>query len=304
MSLKIRLLCACLCAALAVIISVNYAQSMRAEAQKLKQDVRARFGGDVVSLVVSTRQLDAGHTIQSDDICVRDWASDLAPEGACTNPDEVIGKVVQASLPQNAPLSSLTFDKGDHDAKIPEGYVALGISSSDKQNLGAFCVSGSRLIAFDAKSKGSTCISKDIIVLSNNSGDSIYASEHALLLAVRPSDVEALLQAQSNQSLRFVLAAGESNAETDRADAQDASKEAKTGANPSAQTGSREAGSRRAPLAHIVRTKHIPSESDSRVRDGVSSASDSGSGSDSGSDGSSHSGADSRSNSNSRPSSE
>ena len=38
MSLKIRLLCACLCAALAVIISVNYAQSMRAEAQKLKQD--------------------------------------------------------------------------------------------------------------------------------------------------------------------------------------------------------------------------------------------------------------------------
>ena len=139
-------------------------------------------------------------------------------------------------------------------------------------------------------------------MLSNNSGDSIYASEHALLLAVRPSDVEALLQAQSNQSLRFVLAAGESNAETDRADAQDASKEAKTGANPSAQTGSREAGSRRAPLAHIVRTKHIPSESDSRVRDGVSSASDSGSGS----AGSSHSGTDSRSNSNSnsRPSSE
>ena len=141
-------------------------------------------------------------------------------------------------------------------------------------------------------------------MLSNNSGDSIYASEHALLLAVRPSDVEALLQAQFNQSLRFVLAAGESNAETDRADAQDASKEAKTGANPSAQTGSREAGSRRAPLAHIVRTKHIPSESDSRVRDGVSSASDSDSGSGSGSDGSFHSGADSRSNSNSRPSSE
>ena len=144
---------------------------------------------------------------------MRDWASDLAPEGALTNLDEVLGKVVQAPLAQNTPLVSLMFDKNERDVQIPDGYVAISISSSERQNLSAYCTRGTHLIAFDTKGKKSQCISRDIMVLSENTHDKIYAQDTSLLLAVRPRDVEALLYAQSNQSLRFVLAASDYDAQ-------------------------------------------------------------------------------------------
>ena len=63
MSLRFRVVFALSCAVLTLLAFTSYAGQVRAEAEKVRSDAIARYGGEVVSLVVTNRQIEAGETV-------------------------------------------------------------------------------------------------------------------------------------------------------------------------------------------------------------------------------------------------
>ena len=57
MSLRFRVVFALSCAVLTLLAFTSYAGQVRAEAEKVRSDAIARYGGEVVSLVVTNRQI-------------------------------------------------------------------------------------------------------------------------------------------------------------------------------------------------------------------------------------------------------
>ena len=97
-------------ALLAVVLCLAYGESVRAEEEARRQETLTRYGGEVVSLVVATSQLEEGQVISAGDVAKRDWVSDLVPEGAITNLDDAIGKKIdgcRCRLGHRSPSSTL-----------------------------------------------------------------------------------------------------------------------------------------------------------------------------------------------------
>ena len=158
MSFKFRVLCALLCAVAAAMISLQYSQSIRADAQKMREDLQARYGGETVELVVSTKALRVGDVIEPADVVKRDWVSMLAPADAYTRMEDVVGKTVKVPLSENAPITQTTFATMDEQYSIPEGYVALSIPLTEKLGLGQHIAPHTAVVAYEATQKASDLI--------------------------------------------------------------------------------------------------------------------------------------------------
>ena len=104
MSFKFRIALSLACAVLAALIFLSYGDHIRADAEQVRSEAIARYGGEIVSIVVSNRTLEAGETISAADVTQCDWVADLVPEGAFTNLDEVIGKGVTVPIAKGAPV--------------------------------------------------------------------------------------------------------------------------------------------------------------------------------------------------------
>ena len=98
MSRRFRLVLAGAFALLGVVSCLAYADSVRAEAQRVRSDALARFGGEVAHLVVAEHALEAGDVVSESTVSVREWVADLAPEGALTSPDDVLGREVSVPV--------------------------------------------------------------------------------------------------------------------------------------------------------------------------------------------------------------
>ena len=109
MSVRFRVLFSTACAVLAVMVCLNYAQHVQAEADRARSEVLARYGGEVVTLVVSSAALEPGDIATQSNVTTREWLVDLAPEGALTSLDEVLGKEVGNAAPKGVPLTDVTF---------------------------------------------------------------------------------------------------------------------------------------------------------------------------------------------------
>lgn len=207
MSLKIRLLCAVLCALLAMYTSFSYAQSVRSDAQKVRDDAIASYGGDVVRLVVTTHPLQIGDTIKAEDIVVRDWVSDLAPKDAYLNSDDVIGKEVKVAVGENVPLSTMHFTESDDELVIPNGRVALSLPMNERLGIGLHITPRTQVLGYDTTNKTTHLITKDMIALCVKEAQPAQNIPAQLVLAVYPTDVTHVLSAAATQSLRLVIPA-------------------------------------------------------------------------------------------------
>ena len=100
MSVRFRVIFATACAVLAMIVCLNYSQHVQAEADRARSEVLARYGGEVVTLVVSSAALEPGDVASQSNVTTREWLVDLAPEGALTSLDDVLGKEVGNAAPK------------------------------------------------------------------------------------------------------------------------------------------------------------------------------------------------------------
>lgn len=203
MSLRFRILFSSACAVLAVLLCVASANAAREEAERERNEALARYGGEVVGLVVADEGLEAGDVITSSNVSERDWVSDLAPADALTSLDDVLGRQLTVPIAEGAPLTSLNFREDTETVEVPSGHVAVSVPITDKLGLGSNVPVGARVVAYRVTDSASELLAGDATVISSP-GTEGSTTRGSLTVALLPDDVSAVLGASASGDLRLV----------------------------------------------------------------------------------------------------
>lgn len=209
---KTRILISVLSALLASFCFFAYVQSVRADAEKSRAEAIQKYGGELTSILVATKQIEPGETLSSSNTQVKSWISDLIPEGAITNPESVIGRTVSSVIGVGMPVVSLHLRSVASQISIPENLVGLTISHGEKYGLAERLSAGTKLAAYEVTDSLITCIASDIAVLSDDTEGTLYTSS-SVTLGLTPEQVPAVLSAYARGTLRFTLPGSKINAQ-------------------------------------------------------------------------------------------
>lgn len=211
MTKKTRILISVLSALLASFCFFAYVQSVRAEAEKSRAEAMQKYGGELTSILVATKQIEPGETLSSSNTQVKSWISDLIPEGAITNPESVMGRTVSSVIGVGMPVVSLHLRSVASQITIPENLIGLTISHGEKYGLAERLSTGTKLAAYEVTDSLITCIASDISVLSDDTEGTLYTS--SVTLGLTPEQVPAVLSAYARGTLRFTLPGSKINAQ-------------------------------------------------------------------------------------------
>lgn len=209
---KTRILISVLSALLASFCFFAYVQSVRAEAEKSRAEAIQKYGGELTSILVATKQIEPGETLSTSNTQVKSWISDLIPEGAITNPESVMGRTVSSVIGVGMPVVSLHLRSATSQISIPENLVGLTISHGEKYGLAERLSAGTKLAAYEVTDSLITCIASDIAVLSDDTEGALYSSS-SVTLGLTPEQVPAVLSAYARGTLRFTLPGSKINAQ-------------------------------------------------------------------------------------------
>lgn len=212
MTKKTRILISVLSALLASFCFFAYVQSVRAEAEKSRAEAIQKYGGELTSILVATKQIEPGETLSSSNTQVKSWISDLIPEGAITNPESVMGRTVSSVIGVGMPVVSLHLRSVASQITIPENLIGLTISHGEKYGLAERLSAGTKLAAYEVTDSLITCIASDISVLSDDTEGTLYTSS-SVTLGLTPEQVPAVLSAYARGTLRFTLPGSKINAQ-------------------------------------------------------------------------------------------
>ncbi|MDD2588476.1 MAG: SAF domain-containing protein [Atopobiaceae bacterium] len=209
MGSKLRIVIAVACATLAVMACVTYADGVKAEAESVRSEAIARYGGDVVRLVVCTKALEAGDVVRESDVTSRDWLVDLAPAEACTDLEGIVGTTLTVPAASGAPLTALNFRESGSDLAVPAGCVAVTVPLTDKLSLARNVSAGSTIAAYRAKDDGSAVLlATGLEVLTAlDASSTTTSSRQQVTLAVPTDDISDVLAASASGDLRLVVPA-------------------------------------------------------------------------------------------------
>ncbi|QOY61008.1 SAF domain-containing protein [Thermophilibacter immobilis] len=207
MTRRLRFVLSGALALLAAVLCASYGQHVRDEADRVRAEALERYGGEVVNLVVASDGLEAGDIVDRQSVVERDWIFDLAPEGAVTDLESVLGTEVTVPVAAGAPLTSLNF-RDDADAvEVPSGRVALSVPVTDKLALPSSVAAGGMLVAYEVQDAGTKVVSSSLQVLRAPGEQTTVGSHAAITLAALPDDVAPVLAASAQGSLRLALPA-------------------------------------------------------------------------------------------------
>lgn len=205
MGRRTRLIVSGLCAVLSLALCLAYGEHVREESERVRTEALERYGGEVVTLVVATEEIPAGESVTRANAAEREWIVDLAPAGAVTNFDEVVGSEVSVPVSAGAPLTELNFRAATEVVDVPADRVALTLPTSSDLGVPPGTVVGDTLAAYKADEDGVRLISADLRVLATPQTGSGVLSPGSLTVAVAPGDVAKLLSASDEGSLRLAL---------------------------------------------------------------------------------------------------
>ncbi|WP_051353648.1 Flp pilus assembly protein CpaB [Atopobium fossor] len=205
MSLKFRIVFSVACAVLVGILFLSYAQSVKAQAQAMRSEALSKYGGELVQVAVATSTIEAGKTIDSSDIQMRDWVAELVPQGAITDADSIIGKALTVPICAGAPLSEFNFREAGSGIEVPKGMVAISIPLTDKIGISAATLPGTSVAAYATNDSETSLVSANVLILA--SGAKQQSQSSVLTLAVPVADVEQILSISASGQLRLVVPA-------------------------------------------------------------------------------------------------
>ena len=212
MTKKTRILISVLSALLASFCFFAYVQSVRVDAEKSRAEAIQKYGGELTSILVATKQIEPGETLSSSNTQVKSWISDLIPEGAITNPESVMGRTVSSVIGVGMPVVSIHLRSVASQITIPENLIGLTISHGEKYGLAERLSAGTKLAAYEVTDSLITCIASDISVLSDDTEGTLYTSS-SVTLGLTPEQVPAVLSAYARGTLRFTLPGSKINAQ-------------------------------------------------------------------------------------------
>lgn len=203
---RLRIVISLVCALMGGSVCLAYTAHVRDEADRTRTEAMRRYGGEVVSLVVATRTIEAGEVVGMTDVETRDWLSSLAPDGAQTSVDDVVGREVSVPACSGAPLTDLNFRDPETMAEIPSGHVAVSVPITEKLGVTTGIAVGTHVVTYRTTETSAELIGGDATVLAvPGSGSSV--SRGSLTIAVTAKDVPAVLTASASGDLRIVVPA-------------------------------------------------------------------------------------------------
>ena len=207
MSTRFRVVLSLAFALLGVLSCLAYANAVRDEANKLRSDALARFGGEIAQLVVAEETLEVGDVVTERNVRMRDWVADLAPAEAIVSLDDALGREISVPVSKGVPLTALNFRDASELAEVPAGHVAVSVPVTDRLGISRGVTRGSRVSAYAVSQSAPHLIANDIEVLSELGSSLGYASSQQLTIAVLPQDVPTVLGASASGELRLVIPA-------------------------------------------------------------------------------------------------
>ncbi len=199
---------------LAVLVAVLYTSSVRSEAEQTKAETMARYGGDLVDVCVSTRDIEPGETIDDANVHIEKWVATLLPSEAVSSLRSVEGKKATSYIPKNTVVSPLYFKKSETALDIPRGKAAVSLGIDDEHALGGAVAAGDRVDVYVSKDGVSDRLCRATLVTTNvamdgeGSGDITWAT-----LAIDTENVEELLAASTRGTVNLVLPSSGASAE-------------------------------------------------------------------------------------------
>lgn len=198
-----------------------YAYLVQQEADSARKEALQRYGGEQVDVLVATRDIYPGESVNSSNTTMKTWLTDLLPEESITNFDDVNGAQVTSLVLSGEAVSAKRFSVGNTSLDIPEGCVALSVPAEDVQAVGGALAPGT-LVDVYATGSQTSCIGEGLLVLATNA-DTAEAGKTSVswvTLAVPLEQSQEFVSASQSMDIYFTLPAqsSESNDESGGSD--------------------------------------------------------------------------------------
>lgn len=198
---------------------------VRAEAARAEREALARYGGDLTAVCVATRDIDPGERIDEGNVEVVEWVSSMLPVDAVTSHKDAVGKTSTSRIPAGAPLSSVYFERRESALEIPQGKVAVSVSSDAEHAVGGVLERGEIVDVYLSRDALADRLAQAEVLntstLANGGGDVSW-----VILAVDPEAVKELLAAASQGTVWLVIPNADVEGGTDGAITKDIEKDA------------------------------------------------------------------------------
>ena len=195
-----------------VAIVLLYVSSVRADAEQAQEEALAKYGGELVSVCVATRDIDPGETIDEGNVSVEEWVATLLPSDAVTSLSDAVGQTATSRIPENSVLSSLYFVRDDGSIEVPQGMVAVSIACDEEHAVGGVLDEGDRVDVYVSKSGVSDLLTTAQVLttsaLADGGGDLEW-----VMLAVDTDAVEELLAAVSSGTITLAVPGSQADTE-------------------------------------------------------------------------------------------
>lgn len=204
---KRLLVCGVICGLICATCVFLYTEMVYAEADSKRTEALQRYGGEQVEVLVATKTIHPGETLDPSNCTVTTWLSDLLPEGALMSADETEGKQATSLILQGEVVSSSRFDNETKELDIPAGSVAIALPAQDVQAVGGSITVGSKVDVYATGTK-TTCLGHDLKVLATSAGAEESSTRSKITwvtLAVDPEKTQEFVAASQSMDIYFTL---------------------------------------------------------------------------------------------------
>ena len=201
-----RILISLACGVLAAACAYLYAADVRAEAEGVREELLAQYGGDTVAVCVATREIEPGETLVESDVSLEDWVPSLLPTDAETSVRDVAGRQVTSRVPEGAVLCSAYFERHDDALEVPAGMVAVSVPPAEEHAVGGAVMPGDRVDVYVSQGGvADRLCNAQVIDTSARVAEAEGAAVTWVTLAVSPDRVSEVLAATAVGSVSLTL---------------------------------------------------------------------------------------------------
>lgn len=196
------------CGVLAALCVFAYTATIKSEASMARAAAIQQYGGERVPVLVATKTIPIGGTVDESNATVQEWLVDFLPQGqAAQSHEQLEGLVAQSEIRVNEPILLERVGDGSSRITVPDGLAAANVASDDVLAVGGAIRAGSVVDVYvEAASGEITMIGERILVLETSTPDDAGDKQISwVTLAVTPSSVSELISASARGTIHFVL---------------------------------------------------------------------------------------------------
>ena len=196
------------CGVLAALCVFAYTATIKSEASMARAAAIQQYGGERVPVLVATKTIPIGGTVDESNATVQEWLVDFLPQGqAAQSHEQLEGLVAQSEIRVNEPILLERVGDGSSRITVPDGLAAASVASDDVLAVGGAIRAGSVVDVYvEAASGEITTIGERILVLETSTPDDAGDKQISwVTLAVTPSSVSELISASARGTIHFVL---------------------------------------------------------------------------------------------------